>query len=1267
MEKVVGHDWCTSAETKKIKPMSQGFILIKHNCCSDNKTKKNLLFSPTISTLSNVILPKSGYPECTDSDHLFVNVLNCSEETIEIHSGSVLGIMSEVELANEKFEKDIKDYKPLVIEDINRLVRLSKEKERCIPKHYSTLSNNSNKNKISTRDMVDHELKVKLKKLNYGKNLSNDEKLAFIETIQKNEDCFQWNKGSLARCNLVTHRIPTGNADPIAQKQYPIPTAAKEQLTKQVEQMLKDGVIRPSESSWRSPVLLVKQKNSDGTPKFRFCIDLKKINAITAKDCYSLPMISQTTDTLIGSKYFTTLDVDRAFWQIGVEEADKSKLAFVIDGKLYEFEVMPFGSMNAPATFQRLADRILRGLTWKQCLIYIDDVLVFSSSFEQHLKDVDEVLNRFKHAGLKLKPEKCFFGKEEVEYLGFSITRDGIRATRSKIEAVLKVKPPETTKQLFSFLCSMNYYRMLIPRFGEISANLYQMCETKRRLCVWNDEMKNLFEFLKQSLVTAPILAFPDENKPFIIHSDASGTAIASVLLQPYDKILKPVSFASRKLNKTEKKYSTTEREMLSITYSVKQFEHHILGRLVKIGTDHEPLVTMKDLKVKSGRLARMFHEISEQEYILEYIPGDQNYLPDFLSRANSTDSLQTHIHLTELRSEINWEIEQAMDSEIVKVKTLISSNEDGDWSILIDAKRWSRERKKLYIFNNILYNENKIVVPTQLMEMVIKRHHDVPSAGHRGIETTINSISSRFYWNFMPIQVKNYIQSCHKCQTYNYGLEYNRAPLKPIIVTRPWQLVGVDYMGPFKRTNNGNVYIIILIDHFTKFVVGQATITFDAETTAKVLFNEIICKLAMVEMILSDQGVNFEARLFKQLCILIQAEKMRTTAYNPSCNGITERMNKNVKPYLAKFVDQSHDNWDIFLPMAISAYNNSYHSTIRMTPYEALFGRPSVKVSDIILNSQLPGDTKVKDVAEFTLALRKAALNVNRIIEENTRIAQIKQKEQYDKFVRDTRTFKIGDLVKIRNSKHKKDATAAFEPKFIGPYKIVKLLGDLDFYLVSPSLKPETVHYNKLFHYIEREDYFDHSGEKDFRDDARIIDLPIDSHDSFNKSLITDNEIDLDELYEYAFEQKQKKLKIREEILERSRNQRAADILASQIAEENRRAVVNRLMDETIESVVSGNGQLNLQEDILQMVNLIQIPTNLLVGTQLEVELNLNNSQEIIEQMDQIADQIAQDVTETRLNEKGKQTVLCPKCREKWCEITTGLRIHGLSCRGLF
>ena len=999
-----------------------------------------------------------------DPEKLYCNVINSSDADVVLKQNQAIGHLSEAEIAEEKFEENVKRYTPL---SINKLIQFA-------GKLYSSKPINDAQHlqhEITTTDILIHEMKNRLKQLRTGKLFTNEQRVLLMKVLEKNIEVFQWNPNEIGRTKLVEHKIPTGHHEPIQQRQYPIPSVARDNMKDQVASMLKNEFIRPSSSSWRSPVMLAKKKKTDGTVAYRFCVDLKQINSLTNKDSYSLPRICETVDALSGAKYFSTIDIDRAFWQVGVAEEDKEKTAFVMDGKLFEFNVMPFGSMNASSTFQRLMDRVLRGLTWKQCLVYVDDVLIFSSSFENHLQDIDEVLSRFKFAGLKLKPTKCTFADNEVEYLGFKITDRGLAASNSKVEAIMKITPPSTTKNLYSFLCSVNYYRTLIPNYGRITSELYKMCEGKSRHCQWSSLLLKNFTDLKQALISAPVLAFPDFSIPFHIQTDASNNAIGAVLLQEVDKLFKPIAFASRKLSETEKRYSATERELLALVYAYDQFYSHVYGRHIKFYTDHEPLSTMNKLKNPLGRLGRLFHRLQDVDYEIIYVPGPENYLPDFLSRSFEPEIESNYI---KLKSSVDWVSEQAKDEEIKQIVKLIEIQaNDLEWLKIKSGSRWLREKRELYLSSGVLKHGNDKIVCPQLMKIsVLLNHHDSPFGGHRAYETTLVSIRNRYYWNYMPAEVKLYCQSCTSCQMFNYACIHNVAPLKPIQVSRPWQLVGVDFMGIFKTSRHGNKYIILAIDHFTKYVEGAATPTFDAPTTALFLFNNIICRYGMIEKLLSDQGVNFESNLLKQLCLLIGTDKLHTSTYHAAGNGITERVNKVIKPDIAKYVNDDHDDWDLFLQMAIAAYNTSFHSTIKMTPYEAQFGRKPVIVADIILNNQLPADTKIKDVSEFTIALRKSAEHISELIRDNTANAQTKQKFYYDRFVKDRAQYNVGDTVKINNYKSRIGHSKAFEPKFLGPYKITKILGELNYRLESPTLPVQIVHYNRMNHFHVRTEF---------------------------------------------------------------------------------------------------------------------------------------------------------------------------------------------------
>lgn len=1034
----------------------------------------NVLFEPinAIDLENELVIAKSFH--INNEEIIYCNVMNTSDHDVTILNNKILGQLHEVELANERFEEEVKKYKPLNVTDIKSKAMQRGSKLSKLKKPDNAID--TFEPYLTTDDLIAHEIKQKLKNMKCNSNLSSIQKAELLEVILKNLDAFQWDDTKMGQTKLAVHRVPT-TGPPVVQRQYVLPSIAREQIEQHKEKMLQDKVISPSTSNWRSPVMLVRKKSLDGKIEYRFCVDLRKVNSVTAKDCYSLPIIAETSEALSGAEFFSALDVDRAFWQIPVFEPDKEKLSFVVDGKTYQFNVMPFGSMNAPATFQRLIDRILRGLTWKQCLVYIDDVLIFSKTFEDHLIHLDQVLNRFILSGLKLKPTKCAFGDQEVEYLGFRFSKKGMRASKKKLETIMNLKLPETNKNLYRFLCSMNYYRGLIPKFADITADLYNMTTNRKSKCVWTNETKAQYKELKTALISSPILAYPDFSKPFIINTDASDKAIAGVLLQEINGIWRPIGFCSRKLSPAERRYSATEREMLAIKYSYFQFISIVFDRQIKFITDHKPLATAAKLKKPDGRLGKLFNDLYDDgvKFTIEWIAGDQNHLPDFLSRCDAEDKLESkaiNVNVTELKSSIDWATVQDEDKELKQIKQLVVNRDPmEEWFKQPNGKRWHKLKADLYVFNKTLMYNERVVCPDKEVVGVMNMHHKLPLAGHKSSEATLNSVRKHYFWLNMATQIEDYCKSCHACQSFNYSTFKQVAPLKPIQVHRPMQIIGTDFMGPLRPTKSGKKYITLAICHWTKYLVGRATTDCTAETTAKMLFEDVICKHGICEQILSDQGTNYEAQMIKQLCALLGCDKIRTTTYMPSGNGITERVNKTIKPNLAKLVETEENDWDFYLQMAISAYNTTVHSTTGISPYEAMYGRKPVTIAEVVSknSSTLDEHGELDKVSDFIANLKDNAIRINDIIEKHTRLSQEKQKQNYDKFVKGKTQYKIGDIVKIPNNiKNAGGKVGAFEKKFYGPYKIVDRLGDLTFRLesVHGNLRPETVHYNKLSKY---------------------------------------------------------------------------------------------------------------------------------------------------------------------------------------------------------
>jgi hypothetical protein len=879
--------------------------------------------------------------------------------------------------------------------------------------------------------------------------------------------------------------------------------------------MLRKDIVRDSSSNWCSPVLLIKKTLDDGTAKYRFCIDLRKVNDATAKDCYAIPRIDETVDALCGSVFFSSMDVDRAFWQIAMAEADKHKFAFRVDGRLLEPNVMPFGSKNAPSTFQRLMDKILRGLTWKQCLVYIDDVLVFARSFEEHCQRLDAVLGRIKDAGLKLKPSKCEFGTSEVNYLGFQISDKGVRPSQRKVEMLLATEPPKQTKVLHSFMCSLNYYRTLIPCYAKLTAALLTSSNAKCKLVNWSENLLADFLNLKKALASAPVLAFPDFSKQFILQCDASKTAIGGVCLQLHvvngRYIYKPIVFFGRKLSPTEQRYSTTEREMLALVYEYQACYHFVYGRKIVFGTDHKPLVTLCKLKRPFDRLGRLLNHLMGVDYSLEFIPGHLNYLADFMSRAvvqdpNVAATSSASVNTTHLVSKVDWAAEQSKDNELRAVIQCVKDHSaDEKWLKIENGARWLREKRNLYIFENILkHGSSQIVVPMVIVNDILRLYHDSPFAGHRAFGSTLYAVSCRFFFMKMFTKVKEYCQSCVKCQAFNYSNLHGKAPLQPIVTARPGQIVQLDYMGPFKVSKAGNKYICLAVDAHIKYLWFAATVSPDEISTAVFLFNEIICKVGPVEQIMSDQGANFESNIFKHLCILIGSDKIRSSAFHPSGNGGIEIVNKVIKPNLAKYVSASHDDWDVYLGLAVNSYNNTVQSSIGMTPSEALFNRPPVLVADIICNNKLPASTNFDNVGEYTLNLWNNAQRIRKEICFNKEAAQMRQKEYYDRTVKDARQFIVGDLVKIKNFKKPPGACSAFIEKFIGPFKVLRKFNELTYEISFKDGKKQVVHYNRMLPFYARDEAENSGNEFVTIDPTRELESrPLDNISSLSKVVV--------------------------------------------------------------------------------------------------------------------------------------------------------------------
>lgn len=462
----------------------------------------------------------------------------------------------------------------------------------------------------------------------------NEHKEAIQNLIQKYPQAIANDISQLGRTSMVTHHINTGNALPIKRHPYRMSPKHEAFIKEEIERLKQQNLIVPSHSPWTSPALVVGKANG----KLRLVIDYRELNKVTKSDAYPLPKIADMLDALAHSRYYSTLDLTSGFWQVRMNAQDQEKTAFSTKYGTYEFTVMPFGLMNAPATFQRLMDQVFYDVTWKFVLVYMDDIIIYSRTIEEHCNHLERVLQLLIEAGLKLNPDKCDFFKKQILFLGHLVSGEEIKPNPVLVEKVKNCPPPKTKRQVRSFLGLASYYRRFIQNFSRIAKSLYDLTKQNRDFC-WTEETQRSFDKLKESLTTPPIIKHPDFTSPFILHTDASDFAVGAVLAQNDDQKKEHViAYASRILNGAERNYTVTEKECLAVIWATKHFHHFLQGTQFSIVTDHEAIPWLKKHKQPKGRLARWIIHLSEYEpYTIIKRKGSEHTNADALSRLETT------------------------------------------------------------------------------------------------------------------------------------------------------------------------------------------------------------------------------------------------------------------------------------------------------------------------------------------------------------------------------------------------------------------------------------------------------------------------------------------------------------------------------------------------------------------------------------------------------------------------------------------------------
>lgn len=880
--------------------------------------------------------------------------------------------------------------------------------------------------------------------------------------IKEFTDVFAWSPKEIGRTALVEHAIPVEEGCiPIHQAPYRVSHKEKALIRSQVNEMLELGVIRPSTSPWSSPVVMVKKKDGN----WRFCVDYRKLNAVTCKDVYPLPVIEDLLSYLGKAKYFASLDLFSGYWQIPVKEIDKSKTAFVTAEGHFEFNVLSFGLCSAPATFQYLADTLFAELKWKKVLVYLDDIIVFAENYSEFLENLKEVLLKLREAGLTLKPSKCHFAMSSLKLLGYAVGRDGIRPDKSKVQAVSDFRTPRSVKDVQSFIGLCNYYRKFIKDFSMIARPLHDLTKKGRKF-EWSEREEGAFRLLKDLLISAPVLAHYDPSLPIELRVDASGYGLGAILLQERDNVKHPIAYASRSLTKAETNYSTTEKECLAAVWALNYFRAYVWGHKVFIVSDHHALCWLKTIKEPAGRLARWSLKLQDCDYEVRHKSGKAHADADCLSRnpvLTPTEDDEEQSNEIPLFSLTNEEISDVQRRDPA-LRDLIEGLEDPSKI----KEGLERRINNFKIIEGILMKKNAgargnpylMVIPEEMKKEILYSNHDDPLSGHMGFARTYDKVNLRYYWQGMKADVQRYVRSCPDCQVRKGPNQRPGGFLQAIRPGRPFEKIGVDLLGPFRRSRRGKTMIIVATDYSTRWVETKALANGTAEQVARFLLEQVVCRHGSPKTILSDQGKAFQSKVLNSLLKSMGIERSFSTAYHPQTNGLTERFNKTLAEMLSAYTGDEQKDWDEFLPQVTFAYNTTKQATTAETPYYLVHGREAVMPQEAAIIPD-EGDQWVRMARERLDAARKEA---SRRIERR----QVEEAKRYDSHRRDVH-FEEGDTIRLYTPTRKVGRSEKLIPQYHGPYKIVKQVGPVNYEIQKKRGKREIVHVSRISPYYER------------------------------------------------------------------------------------------------------------------------------------------------------------------------------------------------------
>lgn len=883
-------------------------------------------------------------------------------------------------------------------------------------------------------------------RINYATRIFQDQpSMRLRKMLSQYGMIFMASTFDIGHTKLVQHDIDV-TSTPILQQPRRQPMHLEEKVDELVSKLITAGVVSKCKSPWNSPLVVVSKK--DGS--IRMCVDFRRINAITERYTFPMPDMQMLLDFLADSKYFSSIDLGQAYYQVDLSERSRLITAFSTKQGQFCFNRMPFGLATAPATFQKLMHELLEGLIFNGVLVYLDDILIYSDSEKKHDDILEEVLSRIAKAGLKLNPDKCKFHRKELVFLGHTVSSTGVRTNQKKIEEIMKAKPPGCVSHLRSFLGLTNYYRRFIDKYAEIASPLYAAISGGDKQLHWSDQCQKSFQDLKDKLCKAPILDFPRKHRTFVLDTDASFGAIGAVLSQiTEDGTETVIAYGSRHLTTHELGYCVTRKELLALYEFVLHFKQYLYGKRFIARTDHKALVFMNTTKNPiSPQFQTWLANLSEYNFDLRYRKGEEHCNADGLSRITDIVCAQCQTKHDQAKLEkpktryINQlssvgsllaRIKKHQESDPLIVSVVKSLTEgERECSMSIKNSYLYQLMDSLHVLNDILVirrnDRDLVIIPEGFVNDFIKEIHS--ELCHFGTKKIFHYLKDHYYWKSMWFSINTCLKACLVCAKR----KIDQTRTKEILIPRRSShfleqiVIDVAYM---ERAGPHYKYLVVIIDRFSKLVSLSPISKLDDQSIFKVIMNNWIYKFGRPKNILTDRGKNFESEWLQQKWKELNITHEFSSPYQHQSNGLVERVIRTVRDMTTTSLKGgcAERNWHELLPRIEFSINATQQSSTKFSPFEVVFGYRVNLHSEA--NDILIPDTAITNEVRKNLEMAADKMNI------------------FENDKRGQRDFKIGDDVLVRKEPQNRKKN---DFQYDGPYKITKFISPHQIELSGPD-----------------------------------------------------------------------------------------------------------------------------------------------------------------------------------------------------------------------